>query len=121
MSSPQIPQLLLETVISNETSAAMSWEEVSVARKDRDAVSKFLGSHGIELLREMTAQGVHFAALIPLDRQTAAVIEGLIDLTEKPIFTKILTANDLSSLTLDDLKKVRNALDKWKVKFGVSI
>ena len=119
MSDSQIPYLLVETVISNETSAAMSWEEIAAARKDRDAVSKFLESHGINFLRGMTAEGVYFAANIPLDHQTPVIIEGLVDLTEKPFFAKMLTANNLSSMTLDDLKKTRTALDKWNAKFGV--
>jgi hypothetical protein len=120
MSSSHETHILFETVISNEMSAAMSWKEVGAARKDRDAVSKFLEVHDIELLREMTGEGVHFAALIPLNQESAAIIEGLVELTEKPFFTKILASKSTSLLSLDEIRKVQAALDKWDAKFGVS-
>jgi hypothetical protein len=119
MSSPQLPQILFETTISNEASAAMSWKEVGDARKDRDAVSKFLESHGLELLREMTAQGVHFATLVPFDNKIAEIIEGLVALTEKPFFTTMLGPEDLSSIPSENIRKVKVALDKWSAKFKI--
>ena len=119
MSNPQLPQILFETTISNEASAAMSWEEISTARKDRDAVSKFLESHGFELLREMTSEGVHFAALVPFNGKTAEIIEGLSKLTEKPFFTAMLVSKDLTSIPSEDIRKVKVALDKWDAKFKV--
>lgn len=120
MTNPQSPFFLAETVISKDAAAAMSWEDIRAAREDRDAVAAFLAARGSELLREMTADGsVHFGLLIPVDERTPGIIEGLVELTERPFFTNMFAYGSLKGAITPDLaKRLTAALDKWDAKFG---